>query len=337
MRVTFLFLLAAITIAFAGCERPTQPAATGGPAAPASLPELRLGYFANLTHAQAVLGAASGDFEKAVAPAKLTTRIFNAGPSLIEALFAGELDIGYVGPGPAINACEKSHGTGVRIIAGAAANGVGVVARRDAGIKTLQDLRGKRIATPQLGNTQDISARHYLTSQLGEKNISNVLPIPNAEQLALLQRGEIDAAWAPEPWASRLILEAGGVLVAEEKDLWEGGRFTLALIVASPEFLAKHPDTIRRVLEVHKKWTKRLRTEPKACVSPLSEALNELTGKKIPAEAFSQAVARTEFTNEPLEATLNKFAEWSYDLGFSKSRPDLTGLVDTSVLRSIPD
>jgi NitT/TauT family transport system substrate-binding protein len=150
--------LIALVVAIVGCDKEKQNAGASGGAGP----EVRLGYFANVTHAQAVLGVANGDFQRAIAPAKLSPKVFNAGPSLIEALFAGEIDIGYVGPGPAINAHAKSRGTGIRVIAGAAANGVLIVARKDSGIDSLSQLVGKKIATPQIGNTQDISAKHYL-------------------------------------------------------------------------------------------------------------------------------------------------------------------------------
>ena len=308
------------------CERPAPVGAT-----PA---EVRIGYFANLTHAQAVLGVASGDFAKALSPAKLTTRVFNAGPSLIEALFAGEIDIGYIGPGPAINGYAKSKGDGLKIVAGAAANGVGIVVRKNSGIEKLEDLKGRRIATPQLGNTQDIAARHFLIHKLGQPDASNIIPIANSEQLGLLQRGEIDAAWAPEPWAARLVVEAGGTLLAEEKDLWEQKRFTLAVVIGSPTFLKRQPELARKLLRVHRLWTDRLTDDPDRTLPLLSKALNELTGKSIPAEAFRTAFARTVFTNEPLAETLQTFAQWSYDLGFAKERANLEGLVDTALLEA---
>lgn len=343
-RLSQPLLLAAFALGLAGCDRTSPDAGRAADASGKSAPaaanrpaEVRLGYFANLTHAQGVLGVASGEFQQAVAPAKLTTRVFNAGPALIEALFAGEIDIAYVGPSPALNAHFKTRGQGIRIIAGAAANGVVIVARGDGGIQTLADLKGKKVATPQLGNTQDISARHYLVHKLGQANADNVLPIANAEQLAMLQRGQIDAAWAPEPWGARLVHEAGGKLLAEEKDLWPNKRFTLTLVVTTPEFLAKHPDIVRNVLVVHRNWTKRLRTEPDKYLPQLGAALNELTGKKLPPQVFADALRRTEFTDEPLAETLQTFAQWAHDLGFSKQPPDLTGLVDTTILKSLGD
>jgi NitT/TauT family transport system substrate-binding protein len=181
------------------CNRRDGQGSSGAPKG------VRLGYFANLTHAQAVLGVASGDFAKAVAPVPFSTTVFNAGPSLIEALLAGEIDVAYVGPGPALNAQAKTHGQGIRVIAGGADNGVLIVARDGSGIHTLQDLKGRKIATPQHGNTQDLAARHYLKDVLHQSDLSNVLPISNAEQSGMMGRGQIDAAWAPEPSARRKI------------------------------------------------------------------------------------------------------------------------------------
>src|SRR5437868_9019709 len=219
----FRVVIAVLLLGFAaGCDSGANTSGGTASRAPGGggPSEVRIGYFANLTHAQAVLGVSSKDFDNAVAPAKVTTKVFNAGPSLIEALFAGEIDVGYVGPGPALNAHAKSHGQGIRVISGAAANGVLIVARKDSGIQKLEDLKGRRLATPQVANTQDIAARYYLTHQLGQKDQSNVIAVPNAEQAAMMSGGQIDASWAPEPWGSFLVAQAGAKVIGQEKDLW---------------------------------------------------------------------------------------------------------------------
>jgi NitT/TauT family transport system substrate-binding protein len=301
----------------------------------APVAELRLGYFANLSHAQAVLGVSSGEIEQAISPAKLKTKVFNAGPSLVEALFAGEIDIGYVGPGPALAAHARSKGQGIRVIAGAAANGVLIVARKDSGIRTLADLKGRRIATPQHGNTQDIAARHYLAAELGQKDDGNVLPIPNAEQSSMMDRGQIDAAWAPEPWGSRLVAETGATIVAEEKDLWPGKQFALAIVVTTPEFLRDHPDLVAKVLGVHRAWTARLATDPKAHLPQLGTALLALTGKKLPPGVLDSAITRVTFTDDPLPDTFKTMGQWTYDLGFEQQPARLGTLFDLSVLKEL--
>ena len=297
--------------------------------------EVRLGYFANLSHAQAVLGAASGEFEKAVAPATFKTKVFNAGPSLIEALFAGEIDIGYVGPGPALAANARSRGQGIRVIAGAAANGVVIVARKDSGIHTLADLAGRRIATPQHGNTQDIAARHYLSASLAQQDLGNVLPIANSEQSGMMSRGQIDAAWAPEPWGSRLVAETGATIISEEKDLWPGNQFALAVVVTTPEFLRDHPDVVAKVLAVHHAWTQRLSADPQAHLPQLGSALFALTGKKLPPGVLDSAIARVTFTDDPLPETFRTMGQWTYDLGFEQRPARLGTLFDLAVLQQI--
>lgn len=316
--VTALLLLAA-----GGCDRSSQPNADG---TPAPLAEVRLGYFANVTHAQAVLGVSSGEFSSAVAPAKFSTKVFNAGPSLIEALLTGNIDIGYVGPGPAISAHTKSRGEGIRVISGVAANGVLIVARKDSGINSFADLKGKKLATPQQGNTQDISARHYLIKELAQADANNVIAVSNAEQSAMMSHGQIDAAWVPEPWGSRLVAESGAKVIGEEKDLWPEKKFSLTCIVTTPAFLQKHPDVVAKLLGVHRNWTARLASEPAKHEAALDAALEALSGKKLPAGVLKESLSHVTFTNDPLESTFQTMGQWSYDLGFAPQPPDVKGL-----------
>ena len=318
-----LGLLSAVLVC-GSCERQRRP-----------LAQVRLGYFANLTHAQAVLGVASGDLERALAPLQVEPQIFNAGPSLVEALLAGEIDIAYIGPGPVLNAQVKTHGQGIRVIAGAAENGVLIVARQGSGIRTLSDLRGKRLATPQHGNTQDLAARHYLQAVLHQADSDNIIPISNAEQAGMMTRGQIDASWAPEPWGSFLIATAGAHVVAEEKDLWPGRQFALTVVVTTPEFLADHPDVIEKVLEVHRRWTRQLQSHPAYCLAQLKPALFALTGKRLPDRVLPAALARVKFTDNPSMQTFTTLADWSYQLEFTVRPPSLAGLIDTSILRKL--
>jgi NitT/TauT family transport system substrate-binding protein len=334
-RLTTLALIALVTFGLCCLAQGQATPSAAKPAASNAPKQVRLGYFANVTHAQAVLGVDSGEFARAVAPANFTTKTFNAGPSLIEALFAGEIDIGYVGPSPAANAFLQSRGKGLRVIAGAAADGVVIVVRPGSGIEKLEDLKGKRIATPQLGNTQDISARHYLMKVLGQTNAENVIPVPNAEQASMMARGQIDAAWAVEPWGARLVSEAGAKIIGQEKDLWPEKTFTLTLVVVTPEFLEKYPDTVRQILSVHRDWTARLSKEPAKHVPTLAAALEKLTGKKLPEELIASAISRVRFTDEPLPQSIRTFAQWAVDLGMARGVPDVSAMVDTSMLEQL--
>jgi NitT/TauT family transport system substrate-binding protein len=233
-----------------------------------------------------------------------------------------------------ISGNAKSYGEGIRVVAGAAANGVVIVARKGSGIAKMEDLAGKRLATPQLGNTQDISARHYVASVLGQPT-SSVTPVENAQQAAMFERGQIDAAWVPEPWGERLIEETGATLVAEEKDMWPGGELALTLVVTTPEFLARRPDVVKAVLGVHEKWTKALAADAASHVPELGDALFGLTGKRLAPGVLPKAIARVRFIDEPLPETLQAYASWSQDLGFERRTVGLSGLVDTHILESV--
>jgi NitT/TauT family transport system substrate-binding protein len=296
---------------------------------------VRVGYVPNLTQAQVLLGLASGEYARAALPARLEARAFGAGPSLVEALFAGEVDVGYVGPAPVLAAHAQSKGRALRVIAGAAANGVVVVARKDAGIANLRDLAGKRLATPQLGNSQDLSARHFLRAELGQRDLGSVLPYATAEHASLLARGQVDASWVVEPWATRLVDESGAVVVAEERDLWPGRRFTQSLVVASTEVLREHPDVVERLLAAHHAWTERLKREPARHVPALGDALFAATGKRLSPGILERAITRVEFTDDPLEETLRTMARWSNEVGLSRAVADPTNLVDLTLLGKV--
>lgn len=320
------------TLILAGCGQADDASSAGKP-----VDEVKIGYFANVTHAQAVLGVASGDFADAIAPAKLTTRVLNAGPSLIEAMFASEVDIAYIGPGPALSAYQQSRGKAIRVIAGAARNGVVIVARRDLGITSFEQLKGLKIATPQHGNTQDISARHFIAAKLGADATSNIIPIANSEQIGMMRRGDIDAAWVPEPWGQMLISQADAQIVTEEKDLWPGGDFTLTVVVTTPEFLENHPDIIEKFLRVHRRWTMKLQDDPEAQVAPLSDALFSLLNKRLPEGVLPAALKRVAFSTEVDRKSFDAFATWASELNFTRSNAPLDRLIDTTLLQTISD
>jgi NitT/TauT family transport system substrate-binding protein len=311
-----------LSFALAGCRAPRTD-------------EVRIGYVANVMQSQALLALGAGDFERAFAPAKVRARVFSAGPSVIEALFAGEVDIGYLGPAPVMGAHVLSRGKAFRVIAGAAANGVAIVVGKNSGIDRFEDLAGKRVATAQLGNTQDVSARHFLKKVLGQKHLDNVLPFPIAEHGALLARGRIDAAWVTEPWAARLVTEGGGRLLVEERDLWPNRRFCQSLVIASVAMIRERPRAAERFLAVHHDWTRTLSSDPRPHLPAIEKALFRATGKHLAPAVLERAIGRAEFVDDPLEETLRTMAVWAHEAGFSRRIADLDGLVDTSFLRVV--
>jgi NitT/TauT family transport system substrate-binding protein len=302
----------------------------------ASGADVRLGYFANVTHAQAVLGVAEGDFQGALGDTHLAAKVFNAGPSLIESLIAGDIDVGYVGPGPALTAWAETHGQEIVVIAGSAANGVVIVAGPKSNIHSLADLAGRKIATPQRNNTQDISARHYLLATLHQTDDRNVIPLSNSELVGRMIAGDIDAAWTPEPWGSRLVDAAGGRIIAEEKDLWPDHEFSLTVVVARTAFLHDHADLVRKLLAVHHAWTQKLAADPQTYAPQLQDALYALTKNKLPPSVMQSALGHVKFTDDPLPATFKIMNQWSVDLRVIKRPVPLDGLFDTSILASLP-
>ncbi|MDI6870892.1 MAG: ABC transporter substrate-binding protein [Bacillota bacterium] len=302
---------------------------------------VRLGYFPNITHSQALLGVASGEFVRALGPGvELRTKVFNAGPSVIEALFAGELDLSYIGPNPAINGYVRSGGEALRIIAGATSGGAALVVREGAGIRTAGDFHGKRIASPQLGNTQDVALRAWLGKhgyRLKEKGGDvEVIPLKNPDQLALFLKGEIDAAWTVEPWASRLIHEGKGRLFLDERQLWPDGDFVTAHVIVSTKFLRDHPDLVRRFLRAHVDLTRWIAGHLPEAKRRLNDELRRLTGKALPKKVLDDAFSRLEVTYDPVSRSLFGAADSAFALGFlGREKPDLSGIYALDLLNEV--
>src|SRR2546421_4179267 len=245
-RIISLFVFLAFTLV--GCS------AQSSNNNPTGQVTLRLGYFPNLTHAVALVGVARGTFKDALGPnVPLETKTFNAGPALIEALFANDIDIGYVGPNPAINGYTKSNGAALRIIAGASSGGALFVVRPGAHIQSPKDLANKKLATPQVGGTQDVALRYYLQQhglQTADKGGNvQIIPTDNPNILSLFQQGKIDGAWVPEPWATRLVVEGKGKIFVDERSLWPDGRFVTTNIVVRTAFLNQHADIVNKFLQ----------------------------------------------------------------------------------------
>ena len=302
---------------------------------------IRAGHFPNITHSQGVIGQATGWFDKALAPeAKVDWKIFNAGPLEIEALFSGALDLGYIGPNPAINGYVRSLGEALRIVAGATSGGAALVVRADSGIQKPEDFRGKKIASPQLGNTQDVALRGWLNDhklKLREKGGDvQVLPIANPDQLTLFLKKEIDAAWAPEPWVSRLIHEANGRLFFDERDLWPGGQFVTTHLIVSTKFLKEHRDLVKKWVRAHVELTEWINKNLPEAKQVLNREIQKETGKALPLTVLNDSFSRLQVTYDPLRSSLYTSARWAFEAGFlGKQRPDLSGIYDLSILNEV--
>lgn len=265
--------------------------------------------------------------------------MFNAGPSAIEALFAGEVDATYIGPNPAINGYIRSGDKALRVVAGAASGGALFVVRPDRGIERPRDLAGKRLATPQLGNTQDVALRAYLLANgLAPREMGGnvtIVPAQNPDILTLFRRGDIDGAWVPEPWATRLVKEAGGRIFLDERDLWPGGDFATAVLVVRTEFLDKHPQVVEALLRAHVEATQWIQDHPDEAKQVVNEGIRQATGVALPGDVLDAAWEHLRFTYDPIPSSLRKAAADAHRLGFLEDEPDLRGMFALDTLNRV--
>ena len=303
--------------------------------------ELKIGYFPNINHAQAVIGIGNGDYKKVLGEnIEIKPFVFNAGPSAIEALFAKQVDVSYIGPNPAINGYVISEGKDIRAISGATSGGAVFVVREDAGITSPTDFSNKKFASPQLGNTQDVALRNYLLEH-GFKTVENngnvhILPAKNADILTLFLKKDIDGAWVPEPWGERLIKEANGKLFIDERDLWPDGKFVTGLIVVRTDYLQNNPDVIEKLLKAHVEETELINKNKEEAIKAFNTELKKITGQTIPEDQLRDSLTRLEFTYDPIQQSLYKSAEDAFNVGFlGKSKPDISNIFDLNVLNKV--
>lgn len=292
----------------------------------------RVGYMPNLTHGPALYGLETGLFAEAMGPDVVVKGLaFNAGPSVIEALFAGELDVAYVGPNPAINAYVRSRGRAVRVVAGCTSGGASLVVQPP--VNGPADLAGKRVASPQLANTQDIALRIWLRNhglEAKEKGGTvQITPIAPSDIFTLFTRGELAGAWVPEPWASRLVLEAKGKVLVDERELWPGGDFPTTELIASTVALGRRPDLVRRFVAAHQQAIAAFERDPAAARRIAAERIAKETKARLPQPVIDRAFGELRFTIDPLEPQLRVLADHARALGYLEG-DGLEGLVDRS-------
>jgi NitT/TauT family transport system substrate-binding protein len=297
----------------------------------------RLGYFPNVTHATALVGVESGLFQEKLGNTQLETSTFNAGPQVVEALNSGALDASYIGPNPAINAFAQSGGEAIRIISGATSGGAFLVVKPD--IKNAKDLDGKKIASPQLGNTQDVALRTWLktkgleTDTAGGGEVS-IVPQENAQTLDLFKQDEIDGAWVPEPWATRLKDEGGGKVLVDERKLWPDGQYVTTHLIVRTEFLDDKPDVVKRLLEGHVAANDLIQTDTPRAEKLVAHGIDKTTGRPIAPELVTASFKNLVFTNDPIASSLRKSAKDAEAAGLL--RPvDLKGIYNLKLLNQV--
>ncbi|MBK9989221.1 MAG: ABC transporter substrate-binding protein [Verrucomicrobia bacterium] len=293
---------------------------------------LRVGYFPNVTHAQGVIGKTltsqqKGWFEERLGPdIEIQWYAYNAGPSAMEAIFAGSIDLTYVGPNPSLNAYIRSKGEEIRVIAGAARGGAALLVRPGSGIEKPADFKGKKLATPQLGNTQDVAARVWLQKQ-GFKITQmggevSVLPTANPDQLSLFQQGKIDAVWTVEPWVSRIEREAGGKVYLEQKDA------VTTILVSSVKLLKNQPELVKKFAKAHRELTDWVNAHPAEAQALVQRGLSDDVKREIKLELVVAAWQRLTFTSEITLDSIASLVADARQLGFIRGEVELTRFIN---------
>ncbi|SOR77361.1 aliphatic sulfonate ABC transporter substrate-binding protein [Streptomyces chartreusis] len=344
LRRSFAVLAALPLLTLAACGYGSQAKSDGAVKIPAGakkidgLDSVKIGYFGNLTHATALVGMRKGFLQQALGATRVQPAVFNAGPSEIEALNSGSIDIGWIGPSPAINGYVKSGGKNLRIIGGSASGGVKLVVNPDK-ITSLKDVKGKRIATPQLGNTQDVAFLNWaadqgwkIDPQSGKGDVT-VVRSDNKVTPDAYKSGSIDGAWVPEPTASKLVAEGGKVLL-DEASLWPDKKFVITNIIVRQEFLKEHPKVVEAVLKGSVETNKWINAHPDAAKTAANEQLAADSGKALPANVLDPAWKSIQFTDDPLAATLNTEAAHAVKAGLLQ-KPDLKGIYDLAPLNKV--
>ncbi|ARF80882.1 aliphatic sulfonate ABC transporter substrate-binding protein [Kitasatospora aureofaciens] len=313
-------------------------AATGASGAKLSSPTVKIGYFANLTHGTALVGLQEGILQKELGATQIKTQVFNAGPAEIEALNAGSIDIGWIGPSPAINGYTKSDGKSLKIIGGSASGGVKLVVNPEK-ISSLDDLRGKKIATPQLGNTQDVALLNYLAGKgfkvdaaSGAGDVS-VVRTDNKVTPDAYRQGSVDGAWVPEPTASKLVTLGAKVLL-NEKDVWPDKKFVITNLIVSQKFLKEHPDVVEAVLRGSVNTNAFIKANPEKAKADANEAIKKEAGNALEPAVLDPAWADIDFLDDPLAGTLQAEADHAVTAGLLK-KPNLNGIYDLTLLNKV--
>ncbi|MFB5610918.1 MAG: ABC transporter substrate-binding protein [Nitrosopumilaceae archaeon] len=283
--------------------------------------KIRVAFFPNVGHAVPIVGIENEIFSSGFGDETIIeTKLFDSGPQVVESLFANSVDIAYVGPGPAINAFLKSDKNNVKILAGAASGGASFIVHPDSKIESAKDFPGKRIAAPQIGNTQDVSLRYFLSEnglKPAEKGGSVViLNVPNPDIYTLFTKGDIDAAWVPEPWATIFVNELGGTRLFFEEELWPENQFASVLLIGRADYIDQHPQLIKKWLSSHVKTVEWINANPDNTKLIFNQFLEKTYGQTLSDDVVSDSLDNLQITSDPINDSIIIFAERADSLGY---------------------
>ena len=333
--------LALATACRSGSRVDNQTSSESVPPDPDRKVTLRLAYFPNITHTQPQVALLRGTYADALGPNVTLdmSKSFNAGPASMEALLAGAVDATFVGPSPATTAFAQTDGNELRLVAGATSGGALLIVRPAANLTKPSDFANKKIASPQLGNTQDVALRAWLQANglNPRENGGNVTVVPaaNPDTLTLFQKGDIDGAWVPEPWATRLVQEAGGRVYLDERSLWPQGQFATTLLAIRTSYLRKNPDVIVKLLRAHIDVTDWIKANPDEAKKLVNQNIQKVTGAALSQATLDAAWMNQEVTYDPISSSIKKSVDDAYKLGFFDKKPNLGTIFDLSALNTV--
>jgi len=294
--------------------------------------KIRVAFFPSIGHAVPIIGLENGIFENGMGQQiKIETKLFDSGPQVIESIFAGSIDIAYVGPGPVINGFLKSDGRDIKILAGAASGGASFIVKPNSDLNSIENFDGKRIASPQISNSQDVSLRHYLESNnlkpIEKGGTVFVLNISNPDIYTLFAKGDIDGAWVSEPWATMLVQELDGVRLFNEEKLWPNGEFASVLLIARTNYIENNPETIHNWIKSHEETVSWINTNPDKSKSIFNDFLIDYMGKSLPSKIIDESFSNLIITSDPIKNSVLTFAERADSLGYlGRSGYNLDGI-----------
>lgn len=336
-RVHAVILSFILILTLAACGSNSSSTGNGTKSNPVTL---NLGYFANLTHSVALVGVGNNIFQKDLGQnVNLQEKTFNAGPAEIQALLAGSIDIAFVGPSPAISGYTQSHGSALKVIAGASSGGVEFVVQANENITSAADLANKKLADPQKGGTQDVALRTYLEQHnlkaADQGGNVQIVSTDNASILNLFKEDKVDGAWMPEPWATRLVIEGKGKVFLNEGTLWPQGQFATTIVVVRQAFYTAHPDVVKQFLAADVDTVQYIQNNAAAAAQIANNQIQKITGSATKSDELTQAFADVKLTYDPLASTISEQATRSYALGFVTSKPDLSQFFNLGPLNAV--